>query len=267
MEPITGVFRSSRAASETAASLQQCGIPQDRINLMLPGASEQDVHDVPTSDMEQPGAVGAAFGGVLGGTLGMVTGYGLGVGFTALIPGVGPVVAVGIAAAALLGATGAVGGAIAGASRDRENTEGLPADEVFFYEDALRQGRSVVIAIADNEEQAERGREVLARAGAESLDAAREAWWIGLRDAEREHYLALGRNFEADQAAYRTGFEAALHPDVRWKSSVQAMDFLAAKYPDLWNTDAFRTGFERGQAYWSKRHPEGAAVPFTPVPL
>src|SRR6185436_16836282 len=109
MKPVTGVFRSRQTASEAAAALEAAGISRDQINLLLPGASEEQVHSVPTSDMEQPGAVGAAFGGVLGGAVGMVTGFGLGVGLTAMIPGVGPVVAAGIAAAALLGAGGAVG--------------------------------------------------------------------------------------------------------------------------------------------------------------
>jgi hypothetical protein len=266
MEPITGVFRSAKTATETAAALHRVGFPHSRINLLLPGTPEKQIHDVPTSEMEQPGAVGAAFGGVLGGALGMVAGYGLGVGVTALIPGVGPVIAVGIAAAALLGAGGAVGGAIAGAAKDHRNTQGLPADELFFYEDALRQGKSVVIVFAADAQEEERARYVMSNGRAESLDAAREAWWIGLRDAEREHYQALGENFEADQEAYRTGFEAALHPDLRWKSAVQAMDLLAERYPDLWENQAFRHGFERGQAYWSKRNPEAATSGSTAVP-
>jgi hypothetical protein len=173
---------------------------------------------------------------------------------------------VGIAAGALLGAGGAVSGAIAGASRDHRNTEGFPADEVFFYEDALRQGRSVLVAFAVDQQEAERARYVMSRGRAESLDAAREAWWIGLRDAERGHYQALGRNFEKDQATYRTGFEAALQPDLRWRSSVQAMDYVAERFPHLWNTEPFRRGFERGQVYWSKRHPESSAMGSSAVP-
>src|SRR5687767_9094350 len=178
MEPVTGVFRSRETAGECAAALTRAGFSRDHINLLLPGASEAEVHSMPTSDMEQPGAVGGAFGGVIGGTLGMVTGFELGVAATALIPGVGPIVAVGIAAAALLGAGGAIGGAVIGSSGDRSNTQGLPADEVFFYEDALRQGKSVLIVLVADPDEAERARFVLARAGAESLDAAREAWWI-----------------------------------------------------------------------------------------
>ena len=59
---------------------------------------------------------------------------------------------------------------------------------------------------------------MLAQAGAESIDAAREEWWVGLRDAEEETYRAQGRDFKADEAAYRRGFELALNPKRRGKS-------------------------------------------------
>jgi len=260
MEPVTGVFRSPQDAQAAVTALDQAGFSRNRINLLSPGASEQQVHSVPTSDMEQPGAVGAAFGGVLGGALGMVAGFELGVGVTALLPGVGPVIGVGIAAAALLGAGGAIGGAMIGSSGDEQNTEGLPADEVFFYEDALRQGKSLVIIMTSDGDEAERARKVLAAHRAESLDAGREAWWVGLRGAEEEHYLALGRNFEHDQKVYRAGFEAALQRDLRGKTTVQAMDYLAERYPLIWNTEPFRRGFERGQTYWANSQEENALV-------
>ena len=104
----------------------------------------------------------------------------LGVGVTVLIPGVGPVLALGIAGAALLGVGGVLGGAAIGKAAEDKSTEGIPSDEVFFYEDALRQGRSLVLLLADNDEEEQRAIEVLGRAGAESLDAARKDWWIGL---------------------------------------------------------------------------------------
>ena len=41
---------------------------------------------------------------------------------------------------------------------------------MFVYEDALRQGRSVVIELSDEEEQAELARAVFSETGAESID-------------------------------------------------------------------------------------------------
>jgi len=207
---------------------------------------------VPVSETEQPG-VGKAIGGVVGAALGMAGGFELGVGITALIPGVGPVLAAGLAGMALVGAGGAALGAAAGSAADQNTTEGLPADEIFFYEDALRNGKSVIVVMGNGATEAERARELMAAAGAESLDAARRAWWIGLQDAEAEHYRALGYNFEHDHEIYRQGFEAALQRPVRGKSYDEAAAYLKANYPDVWESDAFRAGFARGRQYQDAR--------------
>jgi hypothetical protein len=174
------------------------------------------------------------------------------------VPGVGPVLAIGIAGAAVLGLGGALGGAVLGSAAEDKSTEGVPADEIFFYEDALRQGRSVVIVMANGKGEAARASDLLAECGAESLDAAREAWWIGLRDAEKEHYHAFGHNFERDAVQYRAGFEAALRRAVRGKSFDEAEGYLKSEYPDIWQAPAFRHGFERGQAYQKSRETVGS---------
>ncbi len=49
----------------------------------------------------------------------------------------------------VLAAAGATVGATAGGKAEKSSYEGLPEDEIFVYEDALRKGRSVVIALAD----------------------------------------------------------------------------------------------------------------------
>ena len=76
------------------------------------------------------------------------------------------------------------------AAIENQLSSGLPKDEVFFYEDALRQGRTVVIGTSTDDEVVEKGRAVIERHGAESIDAARDRWWIGVRDAEEEQYDA-----------------------------------------------------------------------------
>jgi hypothetical protein len=248
MRAVTGVFHSREDAYHGVAELQRAGFSRELISLLSPESGELEVHAVPVSDTEQPG-VGKAIGGVVGAALGMAGGFELGVAATALIPGVGPVLAAGLAGMALLGAGGAAAGAAAGSQIDQDGTGGLPADEIFFYEDALRQGRTVVVVMANGAAEAERARELLGGAGAESLDAAREAWWIGLREAEAEHYRALGYNFERDNETYRAGFEAALQPPVRGKSYDEAAEYLRRAYPQIWESDPFRTGFARGREY------------------
>ena len=198
---------------------------------------------MPTSDAEQPG-MGKAVGGVVGAAIGIAGGLELGaVAATMLIPGVGPVVAVGLAGAALLGALGAVGGVAAGAAL--ESTNGVPADEIFVYKDALRRGRSVLFAEADSGSQADRVRDLLTEAGAESIDAAREEWWIGLSSAEQEHYPTLRRDFERDGPAYRKGFETGLEPNGHRTAEEAAGQF----YPVGTDREAFRSGYERGQTH------------------
>ena len=101
-------------------------------------------------------------------------------------------------------------------------SNGLPKDEIFFYEDALRQGRSVVVATAATDDMADRGREIMEHSGADSIDAAREKWWIGLRETEAEHYGRSEGHGDAEESLYRRGFECALQPPYRGKSLEQA---------------------------------------------
>jgi hypothetical protein len=236
METVVGVFELAEDAERAAAALRRAGIPMDHVNVLRPGLSEPEIHAVPTTDTEQPG-MGAAAGGVVGGATGASMGP---IAASLLVPGVGPVIAVGTAAMALLGLAGAAVGALAGAKLEEAVGNGLPKDELFFYEEMLRQGRSIVIAITAGGEQAESARRVLAESGAEDLDAAREHWWIGLRDVHGLH-----REIAGDEGAYRRGFETALHHDNRGRSC----DDAALRARTAAESDAFRRGYERGQAY------------------
>jgi hypothetical protein len=251
MKTVVGVFRSYPTARGAADDLLRAGFSRDRVNLLCPGSPEEKIHTIPTSETEQPG-VGAAIGGMLGGAIGVAGGLELGMAATAMIPGVGPIFAFGLAAAALLGAGGAAGGAALGQAADNQSNTGLPSDEIFFYEDALRQARSVVVALVADHWEEQRARKVFADDGAESLDAARRDWWLGLRDAEMEHYQASGHNFELDEDVYRTGFEAALRRECRGESD-EAADCLKWWYPDTWDSEPFRRGYARGRLYWGQR--------------
>src|SRR6266404_9831598 len=250
MESIVGIFNSFADARRAAAMLRTLGITEDRITVLSPHTSEAEVQaQIPATDTEQPG-MGQAMGGTVGGALGVAGGATAGAAAASLlVPGVGPVLAFGIIGAALLGAGGAAAGAFAGDAMEKAMADGLPHDEVYVYEDALRRGRSVVIAFADDDQIAEQARTALARAGAESVDAAREEWWIGLRDAEREHYLGQGGNFDLDEAKYRLGFEAAMHPECRGKSCDDRATHLKQKYGDDAEASPFREGYARGQYY------------------
>jgi hypothetical protein len=249
MESIVGIFSSLTDARRGVSLVQSLGIPNKRISVLAPGVSEPELKAfVATSETEQPG-MGSAVGGTVGGALGVAGGMSAGAAASLLVPGIGPVLALGMIGAVLLGAGGAVAGAAAGEAMEDAIAQGLPRDELFVYEDALRKGRSIVIALADDETLAKGARAELVHAGAESVDEARHEWWIGLRDAEQEHYEKQGGDFSVDEAIYRLGFEAALHPDRRGKSYHEVAAKLHETYDDQCMLSPFRKGYERGQQY------------------
>jgi hypothetical protein len=246
METVAGIFSSRAAAEEAIRHINSLGIPNDRIALLTPGMSDKKVEGkVPTDDTEQPG-MGAAMGATVGGALGVAGGVTLGAAAASLlVPGVGPVIAGGILGAAILGAGGTVTGIAAGHALEKELESGLPHDEIYLYEDALRQGRSVVVAFVDEEGATYAVRNAFADGGAEGIDEARENWWIGLRDAEEAQYAAGSRAFQADEATYRRGFEDACKR--RGNESDGRPEFIAS--PVGSDNDVFRCGYERGQSY------------------
>ncbi|MDT7602134.1 MAG: hypothetical protein QOF61_131 [Acidobacteriota bacterium] len=253
MKTVAGIFNSRADAERAIETLRGLGLAEDRLNLLTPGETPAEVDaEVPTTETEQPG-MGKALGATVGGALGVAGGLHLGgIIATSLIPGVGPVLAVGMIGAALVGAGGAVAGSKAGEAMEDNLAPELPHDELYIYEDALRKGKSVVIAAADDGEQADHVQTVLAASRAESIDAARETWWLGLRDDEEAEYTGQGVDFKEDEPVYRRGFEAALHPRSRGASYADSMDHLRERHADVYEHPAFRRGYERGQAHHGK---------------
>jgi len=250
MNTVAGIFQTRDDALRAVETLRGIGLPEENLSLLSPGATATEAEsDVPTSDTEQPG-MGNALGGLVGGAMGAAGGMTLGAAAASLlVPGVGPIMAAGIIGAALFGAGGAAAGMAAGGAVEGQLADGLPHDELFVYEDALRQGRAVVITQLENDGQIYDVRAALDAAGAESVDAARESWWVGLRDAEDEDYTGQGRDFKVDEPIYRSGFEAALHPQLRGASYAESAERLRERYSDAYDRDAFRRGYERGQSY------------------
>lgn len=254
MKAVTGVFRSASDAEHALAQFRELGLPEDRLTLLTP-SSARHIEDVPTTSTEQPG-MGKAIGALVGGAAGLSGGPLL---IAALVPGVGPITAVGLLGGFVLAAAGATVGAVAGGRSENFMTEGLPEDEIFVYEDALRKGRSVVIAMAKDESEAASFRELFTTEEAESVDAAREQWWVGLRSAEQEHYSSHNRDFTNDEKFYRLGFEAALHARTRCQEYDQVLSEMDSKiedvereYPGMNAGEPFRKGYERGRDYYQQ---------------
>jgi hypothetical protein len=254
MKAVTGVFRLRADAERVLSQMRSLGIPENRTTLLTPDKIEKNLPSAPVVSAEQPG-MGKAVGAVVGAAAGLSGGALL----VAIIPGVGPISAIGLLGGAILAAAGGGVGAAAGEKLEDSISEGLPEDELFVYEDALRKGRSVVIALAADGAEASRLRELLNVEGAESVDAAREQWWIGLRSAEREHYLAAERDFDSDEQFYRLGFESALHARTRCMEYDQVLGEMTAKLEEVKEQNPgdsvdtpFIKGYERGRDYYQR---------------
>ncbi len=263
MQTVTGIFSSPKEAERAIAVLREAGTSAEKLILLTPGQIEQELQSIPVDSAEQPG-MGKAVGAILGAAGGLSAGTLL---TAALIPGVGPVTAIGLLGGAVLAAAGAAVGAAAGRSIENSQTQGLPEDEIFVYEDALRRGKSVVLALTDDADEGARLRELLKTEGAEEVDAARHQWWTGLRSAEREHYTALGRDFGADEQVYRLGFEDALHARTRCKEFDQVSAEMESRLEDLQRqhpgekvAEAYTRGYQRGREYYQHLCDESMAA-------
>ncbi|HXV79647.1 MAG TPA: hypothetical protein VEG60_07185 [Candidatus Binatia bacterium] len=243
METIVGIFQMREDAMTAARGLRSLGFGEKNVIVLYPNDGKTDVEAVPSEDAEQPG-MGKTIGGVVGGAAGLSAGAVI----AGLIPGVGPVVALTFGAVAA-GIGAAVAGAAAGGALEEVWTKGVPKDEVFFYEDALRQGRTILVALSEDAEQLESGRRLIEKSGAESLNAAREKWWIGLRDVEEVDYT---KPTDSRADVYRRGFEAALEPESRGRSLEQMKEHLQKRHPHDVDDATFRDGFEHGRRYYEK---------------
>jgi len=251
MQPVIGIYSNRAAAEQAARKMHALGLG-DRVELLLPGEKALD-ETLPTEGAEQEG-VGQALGGVVGGAAGASAGFGVGAAAASLlIPGVGAVTAIGIAAAALLGVLGAAGGAAAGNALEEESREGLPRDEAYLYEDALSRGKGVLFARVESKQEESAVRELLEASGAESLDVAREKWWVGIRDPRSEPDAT---DASPTENAYRRGFLAALRPEMEGKDFADVMSALHRRLGDVAFSEAFRRGFTQGGKVASTRAAE-----------
>lgn len=252
MKVVTGVFETRSDADKAIDQLRSLGIPAEQIGLLAPGSrSERLDTGVPVTDTEEPG-MGKAMGAAVGGAMGAAGGATLGLAAATLaIPGVGPVIAFGLVGAALLGTVGAAAGAALGDTVEEELGEGVPHEDLYVYEDALRRGRSIIVARVDDDKE-DRAREVIENSGAADIDTLRERWWSELRDDERGYYHKDGRDFDRDEPTYRSGFQAALHPRRRGKGYADVEEDLRAAYTGRQLDTAFREGYERGLAYHTR---------------
>jgi hypothetical protein len=253
MEIVTGVFDSEQQALNAVRELQTRGFSEKQIGYVTPDSkSDRASVRVPVTDTEDSG-MGQAMGAAVGGAMGAAGGATLGLAAaTFLVPGVGPVLAFGLLGATLLGATGAAIGSVFGEKIEEGLGEGIPHEDIYLYEDAMRHGDSIVIFHAHDDSQADAAGEVLKGARALDIDEVRERWWAELRDQEWTDYQSAGMDFHRDELSYRKGFEAAQHPGRRGGSYSESESSLRQSYNNTELDNPFRRGYERGLAYRSR---------------
>jgi hypothetical protein len=250
MEIVTGIFKSRGEAEDVVRELRSLNIPEKDIGFLTPEMSDEELEArAQIIDTERPG-LGKAMGAAVGGAMGAAGGATLGIAAATLaVPGVGPIIAAGVIGAAVLGAAGAATGAVAGDAVEEALGEGLPHENLFIYEEALRRGNSVVLAFVDEGDNADPAREIMQRHGSLDVEQIHESWWESRREEERAHYATTGGDFESDEEHYREGFQAALHPKRRGKSYADVEPELKQAYDESELDSAFRQGYERGLRY------------------
>jgi hypothetical protein len=228
MTSIAGIFASPEHAEAAIQTLKSHGIHDGQINVLARGESSFPVHA-----KQAGGAIGATLG------LGAVT----------LLPGLGPVIGVGMLATGLIGAAL---GAAAGAAVDR-HTHGVPNEDLYFFEETIRDGGAVIIIETRDSTQETQARNLIERAGGRAAHAVRRDWWQNRRQHEGDYLRSRGHDLEPVESDYRAGFEAALHPTTRGRDYHQVVRYVETCYPGPCRTAAFRVGYDRGQEYFRDR--------------
>jgi len=245
MQAVVGIVKRHPEAERLVEALREIEIADRHISVLYPPGSSAALHSVPTTESEQPG-IGKTLGGVVGGAAG--TAGGLAASAIAGSGG-GPIVTAGALA---LGVLGAVAGGAVGHQLDDRFSHGLPTDELYVYRDALEKGRSIVVALAADDAQASQVRQLFADLGAESVDAARDEWWVGLRDAEEAEYTRRGGDFRKDEGPYRLGFDEAARLHDAAPPFDEAREVIRERQGPLVDEPAFRAGYERSRGQRSR---------------
>ncbi|HTT63865.1 MAG TPA: hypothetical protein VMG35_18560 [Bryobacteraceae bacterium] len=249
MVTVVGVFERAGTAARAIRDLRIVKAGVRAVLLLRPGAGQDQLLEIPAAPSEPPG-MAQSMAAFVAGALGVAGGLALGAAAAErVLPGAGAALVVGLLGAAVLGVAGVAGGSLAGKRIGSKTFEGLPVDEFFVYKDALRQSRWIVLCLAEKPGSADEARRVLEREGAESMDAARAMWWLGLVDSALLHYRAPVPRIVVRKDPFRKGYEAALNPEFRGKPWDQVVYLLAERYGN-WYDDQFRRGFDGGQQHY-----------------
>jgi anti-sigma B factor antagonist len=159
VETTIGVFSSRERAEGAVQELLTQKVPKESIVFLT--LSEAEAKKVGTG-------LGATVGGFMGAAGGMSAGV---LAATLLVvPGIGQVFALGFGAAALLGLAGAGAGSVVGKAAAGESAppavgDGKSSEDVAFFREVLKAGRSLIVVRTDSRETANIACGILDRLG------------------------------------------------------------------------------------------------------
>jgi anti-sigma B factor antagonist len=159
METAIGIFSSRERAQAAVQELLQNRVPEESIVFL-------------TRSTPEATTTGKQFGATVGGYLGVATGMSAGVAAaTLMLTGIGTVFALGFGAAALLGMAGAGTGAAIGkdVAAGDDTLQPTPdekcSEDVLFFREVLREGRSLIVVRTESKEVAGSACAILDRLG------------------------------------------------------------------------------------------------------
>jgi len=265
MRTLIGVFRSAATADVAVIKLREAGLSDDQFLLLTP-KSMSDLHVGRLPVPHPQGSCGITAGHVVGAISGFAGGTLAGALATLLMAEGGPLMTIGMVAVASLAGVGV--GAAAGNAVQRTFTPPLSYEDLLVYEDALRHGGVILIVFPNNDAKAETTRQIFADLGIEGVEDARGHWWHRLREDKAAALGMLHEGVTATEVEYLRGFDAALDLRMRELSCEEAIAFLHEQERAVYQEEAFRRGYERGQAYRRELLSQGqgeSTTPMTPV--
>lgn len=250
MKTLVGIFYSQVNAEAALQDLIAQGFSQDQFVLMAPKThAPMPAESGPKA--EPQGACGANVGQVAGAITGFASGI-LGAAIVSLaLPGVGPIIVIG--ALALGGSFGALAGGVVGNVVQETYAPTVPLEDIFIYEEALRQGARLLIIQPSDDEWARMAHTILNTHEALLTDDAWRQWWQGLSGNEAAAYgTASATSFAQIEEEYRRGFQAALDGRLRGKSPKEQESLVKEYYEEAARVPPFHQGFARGHLYYQE---------------
>ena len=218
MKAVVGIFSSREKAEQTLTTLQNAGLTFTQLKLVTPEASASS--NTATTAVETPGRkTRTALSALMGGTIG-ASGSLIGAAAVSLVAAGAPFIALGLPLAAIGGLTGAGVGVFAAETLELSLLQ--PAYHQ-LCEEALREGNSLVIALADDHTQAERYRQILIKAGAENLNPSREQGLVDLDSLDVGTVFAIPEKEVPDHTLFATPEEVLNHDELSREQKIQIL--------------------------------------------